>query len=363
MTRCRLLSCSAGMSVVVLALLPRAVLGSEHDEAPSASPVALLQVWGTAFDQDTSEQADSAGYGDPEDDLGFKIRRARLGLVGWLGHGVGYELVFGAASAYDVFDPTPTSVGLVDAFVKYKNGGLRLSAGQQKVPYSREALISIADIDFSDRSVAVEHIAPGREVGFLAGWKKGGFQVRGGAFNGNANFQGDDNFGLLWAGRVEFGDADQRDYETFGHVTKPVFGVAANAFYNDDLGVNTLMYGIDAIFRVEGFCVLVEGDTGTLSPDALDSVDPAVLQDTIRHGASGQVGYSIWRLEPALRASWFDDDADVEDNGDVLEIQGGLSWHLPDDHFKVGGGYIHRTELQGRAVPNDTVRLWAQARY
>ena len=60
-------------------------VGSEGDVdswLPAPQPVGLLQVWATAWDQDGDPATDPAGYGDPEDDLGFKIRRARVGLEG-----------------------------------------------------------------------------------------------------------------------------------------------------------------------------------------------------------------------------------------------------------------------------------------
>ncbi len=33
---------------------------------------------------DQDPQADGSGYGDPEDDVGFKVRRARIGIAGIL---------------------------------------------------------------------------------------------------------------------------------------------------------------------------------------------------------------------------------------------------------------------------------------
>ena len=36
------------------------------------TPVGLLQVWGTVWDQDEEPATDPASYGDPEDDIGFK---------------------------------------------------------------------------------------------------------------------------------------------------------------------------------------------------------------------------------------------------------------------------------------------------
>ena len=76
------------ISMLLLALAgPQAIAGdvepAKHGVAlPTPQPTALLQVWATAFDMDEDPQADPAGYGDPEDDIGFKVQRARLGFEG-----------------------------------------------------------------------------------------------------------------------------------------------------------------------------------------------------------------------------------------------------------------------------------------
>src|SRR6185436_13146066 len=63
-----------------------------------------LQVWGTAWDMDEDEQADPATYGDPEDDVGFKLRRVRIGVDGTQGV-FDYVVTIGAESRYDVLEP------------------------------------------------------------------------------------------------------------------------------------------------------------------------------------------------------------------------------------------------------------------
>jgi hypothetical protein len=340
--------------------LPSAAL-AEEPEGPTARPVGLLQVWGTLYDQDTNPQADPPGYGDPEDDMGFKVRRARVGLEGEVGRNIGYEVVFGAASPYDAWDPTPRQIGLVDAKLSYGARGFRVAAGQQKVPFSREALVSISEVVFGERSVATEHMAPGREVGLVAGYRASGFLVRAGAFNGNANFQGDDNTGMLWAGRAEWSQGKGENvYSTFGRVEKPVVGFAANAFYNQDLGVSTFAWGGDLILRVDGFALLVEGNLATISPTNADIVSPDVLVETSRMGVTGQAGYSYRGFEPAVRMSLYDDNRSAEDNGDVLEMLGGVTWHLARDRARFGLAYVYRGELGGRELLNDTLRLTGQ---
>ena len=49
---------------------------------PLLVPNVQLHSWFTAWDQDESPVADAGGYGDPELDTGFNIRRARFGVNG-----------------------------------------------------------------------------------------------------------------------------------------------------------------------------------------------------------------------------------------------------------------------------------------
>src|SRR5690606_31850972 len=79
------------------------------------TPYGLLKVWGTLYDQDESPRADPAGYGDPEDDPGVKLRRARVGMYGrhrWLDWGV----TVGMSSPADVWFIDDPAIGLVDGY-------------------------------------------------------------------------------------------------------------------------------------------------------------------------------------------------------------------------------------------------------
>ena len=69
-------------------------------ELPEPELTAFTQGWATIYDQDESLQADPAGYGDPEDDPGFKLRRVRLGIKG-KNDFVKYSLSVGQSGPYD----------------------------------------------------------------------------------------------------------------------------------------------------------------------------------------------------------------------------------------------------------------------
>ena len=61
---------------------PRQAERSAKNILPEADPYALVHIWTTLYDQDENVLADPGGYGDPEDDSGMKVRRARAGFYG-----------------------------------------------------------------------------------------------------------------------------------------------------------------------------------------------------------------------------------------------------------------------------------------
>ncbi len=349
---------------LVLSLAVAGLPAAARAESTSFTPVVLAQVWGTAWDQDLDAQADPAGYGDPEDDPGFRIRRARLGGYGEHASGLWYAVVFGVSSPYDVWTEGTENVRLVDGALGWHDDVWRVSAGQQKVPVSREQLIAAADLVFTERAVSTMHLAPDRETGVAGSWAASGVTVRAGVFNGSGSFLGEDDRGLMMALRAEFAFGEPAEVlRTWGTVDRPTLGVGADALYDDDLSTRSVGYGADVLFRVSGLAVLLEGRWSTLTPNDAGVAVPEVLVETDRIGGLAQVGWTLGSLEPAVRASWFDDARAVTDNGDVLEVVGGVTWHQAQDVGRLGVGFVHRAELGGRTLPNDTARVWAQVRY
>ena len=346
---------------------------------PAPEVTGLLQVWGTAWDQDQDEQADPAGYGDPEDDVGFKIRRARIGVEAE-NDDLRYDIEVGFASSYDAVAPvSSTSIQLVSADAGYQVAkGVWISGGVQQVPVTRSFLMSTGQLATGDRALASQWSIPGRDVGVLldgtTGSKAdGGFKarLRAGVFNGNGSnagsaasaLLGDNNDGLLIAVRAEGVYGPGSAYRTWGEVDGFTIGFAGDFWTEDDLNTKTLGYGGDVLMRVAGLAVLGEAHLHTISPNNSDIIAPGVLADTPRLGLTGQVGYSVWMVEPVVRYSRFDDNRDLEDNGDVALIEGGVTWHGLDDGLRAGLLYVHRQEVSGLALANDTLRLWMQLQF
>lgn len=140
-----------------------------------------------------------------------------------------------------------------------------------------------------------------------------------------------------------------------------------SASYNDDVSTGTLRLGADGLVRVGPIAVLAEGAWDRLTPTQTTVAPPTVVSNTDQYGAllqvSGYVPLFAGGLEIGTRAEIFDDATKLRDNGDVGILYAGATWRDPFPGVDVGLGFIHRQELAGRSIPNDTVRLWTQVRY
>ena len=337
------------------------------DSEGHLTPYLRAQVWGTAYDQDENEQADPAGYGDPEDDVGFKLRRLRFGFTGDFDDFV-FESTLGMSAPYDGVVTETGDLRIVDAWGGWKpTDWATISAGLQRVPFTRENMTSTGRMALQDVSLHSFHIAPGRDVGVLADFMKSGLRGEVGVFNGNDNLLGDDDAGLMYAARLEYmmgGEhVEKAAYRTYGEVAAFTFGIGAGATYDNAISTNTLSYGGDIIVRTGGLAVLLEGAMANITPTDSTVTAPGVLVDTSRLGYSAQVGYTVKNIEPVVRYEAFNDDMDTVDQGDVQMVTAGVTAHIADDHIQAGAGYILRLESSDYAVSNDTLRLWFQFRY
>lgn len=360
----------------MMLVIPALMMGTAHADGkkdkkaeilPSPQPYGLVQAWLTVYDQDGDPQADPAAYGDPEDDMGFKLRRARLGFQG-KNKNIKYGLLVGFASPYDALGGEGESdIQLVDAYGGYMPvKGVWFTGGLQKVPVGREMLTSSDKLAFTERSVATEYIVPGRDVGLTADARTGdgdlNLRMRVGAYNGNGSALGDDNEGLLYAGRAEVKYGPGNVYDTWGNVKSFTIGAAGSGWMDAGLGTRTTGFGGDLMVRVAGLAVLGEFHTATVEPVDSDIVLPGVLSETPRTGLTTQIGYSIKSvgLEPVVQFSQYDDHTGIDDNGDVSQGMGGLTWHSEGDVVRAGAGYVLRLEDAGAVLTNDSARLWFQ---
>lgn len=391
------------MSIATLLLVPLAAASggapsSEEaiPEVPSSTPTVRqvmrpwgqLQIFGTVFDQDESVQADPASYGDPEADPGFQVARGRFGFTGELplrnpdAPVVDYGLSLGIATPYDALRLGDSGVSMVDAFGRVTFtpglGDTVVSLGLVKVPFSREALMSSQDLVFMERAVGAENLTSVRDVGVLGRQEidLGSAEdapviaISAGAFNGNNDFLGDEDPGIMGAGRVEFEKGDTN--RTWSPEQDTAIGVGGSFLYNSELALRTTAFSADAFLRTGPFSLMAELGMSTLTPTATDLGEPGVFTSTTRMGWTAATSYyrpfgdatkpEPMGLEVAVRASSLDDNRNLSDNGDVLVVHGGATLRSVLPMFDLGVGYIHRTELGGRKLPNDSLRVWAQFR-
>lgn len=323
-------------------------------------PVGLAQVWGTAWDMDEDAVADASGYGDPEDDVGFKLKRFRLGLAGEE-RGLDWALVVGLTAPYDGFDEQDGSIEIVDAHVGYRWKGLGVQVGRDEVPFSRDRMIASGEQTFTERGMLAEHIAPGRELGATVFGQRWGAKITLGVFNSGGGIYGDDNLGKTVLGRLEYSRGDADVYETWGGSRKLSYGLGVGGFLTDDVATSTQALGADLILRVAGLTLLVDAALADVSPTNSDLAVPGVWAQTTRRGLTGQIGYGLGAFEPAVKVSLYEDSS----VGGYTTLLGGVVWHggmdaQNRDRVRIGAGYVLRMEDQ--AIANDSVRLWAQVR-
>jgi hypothetical protein len=358
-------------------------LASEETRAAGAMvPWGQLQTWATFWDQDVDPQADPAVYGDPEHDPGFTIVRARIGFDGLLPMGdslaehfqVDYGLSVGVGSPYDARTEPDEDVQLVDAFGRVTTPlgihPLTVSMGMQRVPFTRSALMSSAQLLFQERAPSTNYIVPGREVGVVVGQElrfgESGASalVRLGAYNGNGRLYGDTDPGGLLSARVEFSKGDT--YRTWDPDREWALGVGLGLMQDSAFATRTTGLGADLVGRISVVTVSGEFVQRSIEPTDTTVVAPAVSATTDQFGLIGQL--SVWipidgehGIELGSRYASFDDARAFDDSGDVWLLHNGLTWRNPLPFMDIGFGFIHRAEPHG-ALANDTVRMWTQFR-
>lgn len=341
-----------------------------------------VQLWTTVYDQDVNPLADPATYGDPEADVGFSLRRGRFGFDGYVPMGkrggksqIDYALAVGVGATYDALTVPTADVQLVEAFGRWAIpttvGVSSLALGLQRVPFSRESMISSADLVFQEAAVATNWMTPDRQSGVVGTQSlsltedDAGSQLlfRLGVFNGGGDLFGGSGRGLLGSARLELVVGDP--YRTWSPKTENALGVGVAAMRDDDLATRTNAATADVLARFKNVTLMLEGVTSSIEPTNTDVADPDVVFETSRLGALGQV--SVWvpvkgphGVEIAARVASFDDDTSADNNGDVVVLHGGATWRNVLPRLDIGAGYVHRMEPS--SVANDTIRIWTQLR-
>ena len=308
--------------------------------------------------------------GDPADNPGARIRRARLGFKGWAWGDTEFELSMQAE---------PGGMGLLDAWVAYRGlTGISFVVGAKKLPYSRFAMMGAGDGALADRPLGVRAMAPFRQVGLTIEGDIGNGILRWalGAYNGFSRSQsfnegyretvaleGNRFTRLAYVARAElapFGPVGDGipDFSRAGFR----MGVGGSFYYDDGKTVSTYGYEVDLIIKSCGFHFLAEFLSDSASPSDDPTTDPVIPSDVDRMALVAEAGYLLIGEELGMTArfEWLDDNTELPNNGDQIAISGGVQYYLRRQHMKAQLEYTHRTELEGLSLDNDSLLLQVQ---
>jgi len=91
------------------------------------------------------------------------VNRARVGVTGSVGSGFSYVVTIEAADT-----PAPYSTTLRDALIRWTRGGLGVTVGQFKTPFSRAFLEPLTVLPTADYAAVVTSLVPKRDIGVMA---------------------------------------------------------------------------------------------------------------------------------------------------------------------------------------------------
>lgn len=226
---------------------------------------------------------------------GFDTRRARLDFKGAITDHWDYEL-------YVEFAGTPA---LLDGYTTYKFGDyLKISAGQFKIPFSYESLVSDSQLELLDRSQVEEALnARAKDVLGNQNGRDIGTQLNGSLFKINNFYLFDYSFAVLNGNGINRADNNQ-DKDVAGRFTiHPVANLALSYdFYHgrDVYGTLTTTQlrnrqGFDARYVYRGLSLTAEYDKG---------IDAAIHRD----GWYAQAAYFVIpkKLQVAAKYDTYD---------------------------------------------------------
>ena len=289
---------------------------------------------------------------------------------------------------------------LDDAWINYRfMDEAQAQAGQFKVPFLREELISDGALQFVDRANVVDAFKPSYDIGAMMWGRvaKGLLTYNAGIFGGAGQSQvrTSNNNALAFRlvanplGEVRYTESDLEN------TPGPRFSIGADYFVNTMqkngrttfvdtsstappyagssgwLGLNAAVFdntekvdiqmvSADVAFKWLGLSAQAEYMYG-------DSEGQTTHRKAKASGIYAQTGYLIIpkHLEVAARGTRFDPNIDV--NNDLqVQLQGAVSWYFYDHNLKVQGDFtnIHTQRGAGRQPTDDKqVRVQAQVTF
>jgi phosphate-selective porin OprO/OprP len=221
----------------------------------------------------------AAVFGDTDESVTFLLRRFRLVFSGHLFHSdVRYYFQLGMAP----LDMEPDLlIPVRDAYLTYAGlRDLQVRAGQMKVPFSRERVVSSSALSFADRTIVNAELNLDRDMGVQV-FANDLFGLGGhvgyalGVFGGNGRNRPNADTGLLYVARLEafpFGPMeDAYSQSDFVRSSSPRLAIGAAAAFNQGSrrarsthgatlsgAFDYVHFAVDMMLKVAGFSLEAE---------------------------------------------------------------------------------------------------------
>lgn len=336
----------------------------------------------------TFENADGAGAEDA-----MEVRRARLAFQGNLfGKHNRYkmELAVSPRDAQTRGGATGTAP-LLDWFMTFDHvKAATLVAGQYKIPFSRQRLISSGSLQMVDRSIVQNEFNLDRNVGFdlrstdlldrrahyflglYPTEQRNGFEAQ--------------ELGLLYLARFELlplGAFDDYSEADLDRTEKPGLSIAGSYAYQDNAARNQGTLGshpadggttdyhhvaADILFKMMGFSLTSEVFYRNGKRKRGGAVDDMMMPIAVEAPRNGygmfvQAGYLLPMadLEVSARYGLLRKRGSNTSLSNRNELGGGLSYYFARHSFKLQGDYFRRWDDDGPGKGDDFVRLQLEA--
>jgi hypothetical protein len=328
------------------------------------TPRGQVQVQFVPFVGDESRVAG----GDPSDEVGFRIRRARFGFD------AGYALDTEVSLTLEAYDGRAGGAELLDASIKRTLADwLFIDVGVNKVPFSAQFMTDSRELTLIERPFGVDVLGPDRSLGVklggdieLAGMVIG---YRAGVYNGSETVsQGNQNPGLLYAGRLTFEPlgAVGRGLSDFERSERIRARIGASGYVHDGEATDTAGAGADVTLKWYGIALTAEFMWNRTEPDARPALPGSGLRGRWeRHAWYVEGAYLLpgARLEVAARYERSDDNIFEKNLKDIEAVTVGVNFYALGNRVKSQLNYRLRNELGGPELDNDAVWLQTQVAF
>lgn len=289
---------------------------------------------------------------------GIRIRRARFGITGSFGKQFELQIVANPLTS----DPDVGSLSTARLSYQFLPGFF-VNVGTDSVPFTRPELESSAFLTAVERPLVARTIVPSRRLGVTVTGlvaNRVGFIV--GAMNGTRGYDDGNRFGgFLTAARLQFnlvGSPNPRNPKDFG------LALSGGGLLDDGPATRALAFSADLLLTASGALVKAEFMCDRTTPQDAPMPAPGIAAEVTRCGGYGEVAYMLprWKLQPMVRAEYFDDNTQIDDAGDSIIFTAGVNAEVVA-FTRVQLHYHHRRERFGENRANDSLVMNLQGAF